>query len=605
MRRSKTALEPLGAVALAENAIRVLRTAPHRVIACYFVGALPFVIALLYFWTDMAYNAFAYSRVGPFSLLLAALFIWMKVWQSMFALGMRAHAAADPAPRVGLRRAARIACNQAIIHAMALLAMPIAVLTLAPFPWFYALVQNATVLDDGEREGVSALLKDSVSHANRWHWQNHILVWLMSPILVMLAAAFYLFLLPVLSIFSPSWSADLLPLYMFIVGLSVFILSPFGVLVAANIVSFLMFTPFMLRILLGIETQFSIGATSINDPTFMLIVCAMTYLCMDPVIKTAYVLRCYHADALHNGNDIRMNFKRFHAKLARAVGASVAVLLLTGFASAGAQSLDTRVSPDALDRALDQVLEQRDFAWRAPRVIPEREPNRIVTWFQESLTGAWDWVRDKFRRVYEWIEGWFNRTAERVVGNDSGSLSALGEGLRIALYLLIGGLGVALVLLLVKSWRSRMPFAPIAEMAATGTPDLEDESTTADALPEEGWLTMASELESQGDLRLAMRALFFATLAHLIHGGLIAIARYKSNRDYAIELDRFAHVDAQAPTSFRQAVGMFEAVWYGFHSVSESGYDAYRRVQETVRVRTAELVTGGDRAPAPASGAER
>jgi len=46
-------------------------------------------------------------------------------------------------------------------------------------------------------------------------------------------------------------------------------------------------------------------------------------------------------------------------------------------------------------------------------------------------------------------------------------------------------------------------------------PDLADENIRADQLPEDGWTKLARELLERGEFRLAMRAFYLASLAHL------------------------------------------------------------------------------------------
>src|SRR5204862_2137983 len=44
---------------LIEEAVHLLRQSPSGVLATYYLGALPFVLALLFFWADMSRDAFA------------------------------------------------------------------------------------------------------------------------------------------------------------------------------------------------------------------------------------------------------------------------------------------------------------------------------------------------------------------------------------------------------------------------------------------------------------------------------------------------------------------------------------------------------------------
>ena len=44
---------------LLEEATHLLRTAPAATLAVYYLGAVPFVLGLLYFWADMSRSPFA------------------------------------------------------------------------------------------------------------------------------------------------------------------------------------------------------------------------------------------------------------------------------------------------------------------------------------------------------------------------------------------------------------------------------------------------------------------------------------------------------------------------------------------------------------------
>ena len=75
-RREKSPIE------LYEEAVYLLRSAPAAVLASYYIGALPFILALLFFWADMTQNALAYEHCAPASLVVALLFCWMICWQA-------------------------------------------------------------------------------------------------------------------------------------------------------------------------------------------------------------------------------------------------------------------------------------------------------------------------------------------------------------------------------------------------------------------------------------------------------------------------------------------------------------------------------------------
>jgi hypothetical protein len=115
----------------------------------------------------------------------------------------------------------------------------------------------------------------------------------------------------------------------------------------------------------------------------------------------------------------------------------------------------------------------------------------------------------------------------------------------------------------------------IQAQAIPPAPDLHDENIGANQLPEDGWIALARELLEKGDLRLALRAYYLASLAQLADRNLISIARYKSNRDYERELVRRAHALPQLTGLFSENVSTFDRVWYGLHEVTRDLLDGF------------------------------
>jgi len=102
-------------------------------------------------------------------------------------------------------------------------------------------------------------------------------------------------------------------------------------------------------------------------------------------------------------------------------------------------------------------------------------------------------------------------------------------------------------------------------------------------MPEEGWLEMARDLFRKGDRRLALRAMFLASLSMLAERGLIVIARFKSNREYQVELARRGHALPGIAEAFAGNVTFFEDAWYGMHDVTDAVVDAFTANQERIR----------------------
>src|SRR5690349_15598295 len=92
-RREKQALD------LVEEAAYLVRNAPVPALAAYYFGTLPFLLAFLFFLADMGESSTAWEHCAPAALGVAALYIWMSVWQAVFAQRLRSTlAGTGPAP---------------------------------------------------------------------------------------------------------------------------------------------------------------------------------------------------------------------------------------------------------------------------------------------------------------------------------------------------------------------------------------------------------------------------------------------------------------------------------------------------------------------------
>jgi hypothetical protein len=299
-----------------EAAVHLLRMAPAGSVAMYYVGSLPFVLGLLYFWGDMSQSAFAYLHAAEAALLVAGLFVWMKAWQAVFVQRLDAEVRGTPPQAPDWRKTARTVMAQTLIQPFGLFLLPVTMLTVLPFAWTYAFFQNALVFGDGNDEteqaklGVPAhvvhAIRQAAAEAGRWPLQNHLVIWLTSPFLVVAAAGLFLVLLPVVGEVAPQWTGVLLYLYTGLFVLALVPLSPLGIAIAVNLASLITAMPLLLQMLLGIDTMFARSPSTLANSTFFAVVCGLTYLCMDPVVKAVYVLRCFYGQALHTGEDLQV-----------------------------------------------------------------------------------------------------------------------------------------------------------------------------------------------------------------------------------------------------------------------------------------------------------
>jgi len=309
VKRTGARAEPKSALELSGEALDLLCAAPRGALLAYYAGAVPFVLGALFFWADMSHGAGAQDRCFAESLLLAALFAWMKFWQAVFAGSLMRHLTRAPSPPWTAARALRVMARQAAVHAYGLVAIPAALLITFPFGAVYAYYQNLTAAGDEGTDGRAATSGRAWRLALLWPRQNHLLIWLLSPWLLAagMAVAFGAVAIVTASLPATETAGGMLRVLL-AVGLAsqaIVPLSPVGSVVAGNVAALLVLLPAVLHRLLGIETSFAVaGWRSILNTTFLATVYAISYLILDPVLKAAYVIRGFYGDSQRTGQDL-------------------------------------------------------------------------------------------------------------------------------------------------------------------------------------------------------------------------------------------------------------------------------------------------------------
>jgi hypothetical protein len=577
------------AVDILEEATHLLR-ANVFLLAPYYFGSLPFILGLLYFWTDMSTGADAWRRCSEASWGLTLLFIWMKTWQSLYARRLVERIRGETSSAWGLRRMARAAALQTTIQPWGILILPIAFIVMLPFPQAFAFFQNAGLVGGGDEGSLRAVVQKSWRQASLWPIQNTLILWLTSPFLLVLAAFFFFVLVPVSSSINPGASV----LYILIVALSVAIpLCPLGVITALNVSFALILLPLLLKILFGVETVFSISGA--HTMTFYAIIYSLTYLCLDPLMKACYCLRCFYGESLQTGEDLKVELRSCARPgsivtlllvLVLAVGSSGKALAqpsAANIAGAGAS-----VSAQRLDSAIESVIHYPEYSWRLPREKPPEVEGRHTAFrdFVDSIMRipikGWNYIRDGLAKAWNFVRDILSRiipSLPKLEKPDSNWTSFSRALIIVPLVCIVA----VLILLAWRAWKNRRPRMVTSDALATPVPDITREDVDATALPEEGWLSLAGELMGKGELRLALRAVYLATLACLARQELITIAKYKSDREYELELRRRSHTQPHLAGVFAENRVLFESAWYGLHEVTPGIMERFLRNQENLR----------------------
>jgi hypothetical protein len=562
-----------GGLELIEEAIHLLRTAPLSALASYYLGTLPFLTGLLYFWADMSRSPFAERRLAEAALGMAGLFVWMKFWQALFSRHLNAALLGTTGPRLTLKRCGRILVSQAALQPTGLFVLPVALVLMLPFAWTYAFYQNLTTLADGELAELRILSRKALQQAILWPRQNHLVL---------------------------------------------LVLGGFGLFVYLNWGTICLLLPNVVKSLLGMETAYSRSGLGMLNTTLVTTLLGLTYACVDPLLKACYTLRCFYGESLRTGEDLRVELRRFASARSPLAGA-LAVLMLAGVAqtanprngallavadadrdgisveansgagaaavpAAGPTAAAGSVSARELDRAIREVSQERRYAWRMPRVRPvEPEPERGV--IGRFLQRVGELLRQWSKRAADWLGNWLDklfRSQRQPVRSGTGYGWIFAK--EILLYGLVivaaGGLGYLIYYL----WRGqRRQTTAVASEPIQLTPDLGDENVGPDQMPEDAWTRLAREMVSRGDLRLALRAFLLASLAHLATRNLVHLAKYKSNRDYERELQRRGHAFPDLLTVFGENVSVFDRAWYGLHELDLVAVDRFAANVDRIR----------------------
>lgn len=253
------------AIELIEEASQLLRRAPVAVHVLYYTGSIPFVLALLHFWSDMSRGAFAYDRIGGSSLRVALLFVWMKCWQSASSEKLIAFLSGSPETPWTLARIVRLAVSQAALQPTALFVRPLALLMVLPYGMVRAFYENAVIFGEDETDGLRGLCGRAKRQAVQWPGQNYL-----------------------------------------VLGFLMF----FGMMVWMNFAILLLAAPHLLKMLTGMETAFTRSPIAMLNTTFLATSMAGAYLCVNPFTKAVYVLRCFYGESVISGADLRLALRR-------------------------------------------------------------------------------------------------------------------------------------------------------------------------------------------------------------------------------------------------------------------------------------------------------
>jgi hypothetical protein len=496
------------ALDLIETAFDLLRAQPLLTVAPHLIGSAPFLAGMLAFLFEMSTGVFAVERLLPWSFALTLLWIWMTFWHTVYCRRLVSKFAHEPSVQWNSSRLFRSAIIQTAVQGFKPIVVPAAFLIGLPLAWTFAFFQSAAIYASATDASLSTTWTRSREAASVWQKQS----WILLCILILLAAV-------------------------------VFINIAIGAFVAAQLA----------RSLLGVTALVFGTPSAFFNTTLLSFVAAATYICVDPVLKAAYVARSFAFESTRTGADIRITLQR----LAQIAAIAIACVVC---APASAQPHPVRV--DELDRAIDGALRQPEYSWRMPRETARHSVNSPLDRAADAIAAGFRKAGEAIGSAIEWLLDLF---IDREIDMPGGGVRAsAGRRVRIAMLVVCALLAVVL---LIVGWRLRRKTPSVRATPQTASAvvsiDLKNENVSAAQLEHDEWLRLAHELLAKGETRLAARAVFLSALSRLQRDGLITVERFKTNLDYDRELGRRARAFPQVRPAFQRLLGAFEPCWYG------------------------------------------
>lgn len=581
------------AVAIAEEAVELLINAPSRILLSYFLGTIPFIIGGLYFFAELVFNPTAEPLIPVLGAILAMLFMWMRYHQSRFMAQLLRFRAGEPEPVRHIRDILESLLLHSLIQPVGFILLAIGLLLIVPFARLSSAFHYYSILASGPEPLDSSHFKKAVRVSVIDPGKQLALNWLFNPWFSGAAFLFVFLILPIL-VHGFEVHEDIYYLLVALIVLVAAISSPLGAILYANIAVSIYMLPGMILTFFGIETVFSRAGAGLFTTLFFMAAWMLTFLVMDPVMKSIYVVHYFYASSISTGEDILMHLRR----MARPAGLSVLLLIGLGWGSLASAEMPDPVSTttqsryvDALDASLQHEMSSPEYLWKLDRdysFIPDDATNinALLRFLGKvsDFTSKWlNRLRDLLRKIWNWWHDLITPDAPIASKIDLHYSEGIRQSEIAALILALAS--VLLAGLLIKHIRHRRVSAHVSDsIPEPPVLDLfETDSAIAATLPESEWLATAERLTLDGDWRGALRAFYFATLACLAAVNLIVLARHKTDREYHGELKRHAHDKPELSEEFAGITRTFQMFWYGNRVLSKDGLDAFRDVQEAVR----------------------
>jgi hypothetical protein len=552
----------LSALEALERGFALFRSTFPREAWRYYIGAAPLVFCFIPIWVLNAQIRISDGLLLLEAALLAGFYL-LRVWtigsymqrvrRASFGTPISKSAGAGAQATV----VARLLVWKIMLTAGALTTLP----SVAGASWFYSACQFASLEaqeDGGERHSLTGCL----ALASQWF-----------------GAGLLLFLMLI-----PLWIAVWLN----------------GLLLAVIL-------PQLLHSILGVNTLLSTQSgvyALVQSSAFWLSSLGGAWLALDPIVRCTFVVAYQHLRSRREGDDLRgllASLPRAQQEKARMMGSGMAGtrltsallvlagilagLSLTATACAG-QVPSARITTETPDdsarearvkkmrQALDHESQRAIYRWH------DSEHPTPPTWFDKLLARIEHSIERAWNAFWDFLHKLWPSSLNLGSGEEKShpwQLKDLRLWLTLVAVLTLAAAGVVLWL------RQKKETASLSiSLAVAPIPDLSD-SAAAVERSEDEWFALASRLEGEGEMRLALRAAYFGLLAGLAQREWLTIRRDRTNREYLNEFTRRWRRRPQAamearteiPDKLRGSLRQFDRVWYGFHVLTPEAVTTY------------------------------
>jgi hypothetical protein len=556
---------PLG---LIEEAIQLLRASPVTVYALYCAGTIPFLLTFFNFCAEMSYSRNAGDNCAGSAVAVALTYCWMKGFQAFCCRELvRVYTGQGTRWwRPGTMLA--IWSRQIAFQPFGFFIKPLAWLLIFPVTYVSGFFQILTILAGSEGNDV----KKSWKLARLWPKQSY-------------------------SVYG--------------------LLSLLALIVFFDLYAVIFSVPFLLKLLLGIESFMTRSYAWAFSPILLIALAAIAYFLIDLLAKAIEVVRCCDGESLETGGDLLRRLAAWDSKeslhlhqtpervlpdlpnptgtrrgpcaygfrfLCLALVVAMPLFSLSASVTSAnlrSESPDQRLTQSQLDRQIERTLHNPEFSWRERSVSTGiRHQSIVERWtasLRQLLASLGHWVSQLLKSL---LKSFDLKAPNGLADAPKAWLSSsLFKMLGALLWLAFAGTLIIFMLRLLKLKPAKLPLS----VAPASKPDLADEVIEANQLPDNEWYALAREKMSAGEFRQAQRALFLAILSYLAAHRFITVERWKSNIDYERELGRKAKHLSELPLLFTRSRLGFESCWYGAAIVTSEDCDNYNDIYQKIK----------------------